>query len=661
MPELQAEPPADIMPGAQLGQYRIVERLGVGGMGSVYEAVHTGIDKTFALKVLSRDLAEDPRAQARFMLEAMLASRLDHPHVVKVTDFAAKDGIFYLVMELLRGEDLAEAIHRQARGMPFEEAVDVLLGVASGVYAAHQANVVHRDLKPSNVFLARNRLGDREPKVLDFGISKQDGLTAGTVLTASGALVGTVPYLSPEHVKGATPDARSDQYALGVILYECLTGRKPHEGHTPYAVMQNIAEGRFFPPSALNDAIPAALERHILRAMSTEPAARFSSVHAFGRALLPFASERQKVRWSEYFGPVAEDGGAATAEVPAPLAPAISTRTTLLPEIPAGALTAALPPQPPLRRSAPRRPPEPRAEPRTRQPETPRRPSQPELETRSGPQSVSRGRPAPDETIVVAPSRRGWGVGSVLLGAALAVAIVWAGPRVVREGATLIGHRWPATTLATSPAAGVSAERVGPATATEARPAIAAAPNPPAQPATPARAPTGAVAPTPERAPTPEPVPTPETATHEPPVPDSPPQAPDSTPPPPAPAITLTFVTQPSGAQVWLDGERRARGVTPLALRLPASSSPRRVSMRLRGYRAAVIDVVPNQVDEASRVELALEPLAAAPVASKSVRKPRGARRTAPPADDVVETEPRPTPDPQDPQELESRYEKILE
>jgi hypothetical protein len=312
---------AELAPTTVVGKYRIVRHLGSGGMGAVYEAVHSDIGKTVALKVLSRELAADPRARTRFLREGLAASRLHHPHVVNITDVGSENDVPFLVMELLRGEDLAACINRQPRGLPIEEAIDVLLAVSAGVFAAHQAGVVHRDLKPRNIFLARNTVKTEvEPKVLDFGISKLDGGNlAGTALTESGALLGTVPYLSPEHVKGGVTDARSDQYALGVVLFECITGRYPHEGHTSYAVLQNIAEGRFFAPSAFRHDVPAELERVLARAMATDPKARFADVFGFGRALLPFASARGQLVWAEYFGR-GFDGPAGAATSTAPVA-----------------------------------------------------------------------------------------------------------------------------------------------------------------------------------------------------------------------------------------------------------------------------------------------------------------------------------------------------
>ena len=295
---------ADLLPGMVLGKYQIVRRLGSGGMGSVYEAVHRDIAKPVALKTLSARLASEPAAQARFLREAASASRLTHPHVVDVTDFGSDNGITFLVMELLRGEDLAAALAREPKGLSTERTADVMLAVCAGVYAAHQAGVIHRDLKPPNIFLARGGLDDIVPKVLDFGISKLLDEQMSQTLTGTGTVIGTTPYLSPEQVAGKAIDARSDQYTLGVILYECVTGRRPHEGETLFAIMRSIADGRFRRPRELRPDLPPGFEAVILRAMSADSGRRYESVHALGHALLPFASERRRLLWSEYFGPV---------------------------------------------------------------------------------------------------------------------------------------------------------------------------------------------------------------------------------------------------------------------------------------------------------------------------------------------------------------------
>jgi serine/threonine protein kinase len=187
-------------------------------------------------------------------------------------------------------------------GLSVERITDILLAVCAGVFAAHEAGVIHRDLKPPNIFLSRGSLDDIVPKVLDFGISKLLDEKMSSTLTGTGTVMGTTPYLSPEQVAGRPVDARSDQYSLGVILYECATGRRPHEGETLFAIMRSIADGRFRRPRELRPDIPPAFEAVIMRAMSHDPARRFESVHALGHALLPFASQRRQVLWGEYFG-----------------------------------------------------------------------------------------------------------------------------------------------------------------------------------------------------------------------------------------------------------------------------------------------------------------------------------------------------------------------
>jgi serine/threonine protein kinase len=326
---------ADLLPGMVLGKYQIVQRLGSGGMGSVYEAIHRDISKPVALKTLAARLASEPNAQARFLREAASASRLTHPHVVDVTDFGSDGGITYLVMELLRGEDLAAALQREPMGVSADRIADVMLAVCAGVFAAHQVGVIHRDLKPPNIFLAQGSLDDIVPKVLDFGISKMLDEKMSSTLTGTGTVMGTTPYLSPEQVAGRPVDARSDQYSLGVILYECATGRRPHEGDNLFAIMRSISDGRFVRPRELRPDLPPAFEAVILRAMSHDPARRYESVHALGNALLPFATPRRQVLWGEYFG---------TGRISRGQIQAVFPRTQPLPELGHGVPSAAMEP-----------------------------------------------------------------------------------------------------------------------------------------------------------------------------------------------------------------------------------------------------------------------------------------------------------------------------
>ena len=290
-----------------LGRYRITGALGSGGMGAVYEAAHADSGKAVALKVLARDLASDARCRARFLREAEAVSKIDHRSVVKIIDYGTDETVPFIVMQLLRGEDLGRRLSRTIGGLPVTEAVDTMLGVCAGVFAAHQVGVVHRDLKPTNIFLARLPGDEVAAKVLDFGISKvQDPLVSAS-LTDPGAILGTTPYLSPEQVAGEEADARADQYALGVVLYESLTGHRPYDDDTREILMRSIRGGRFPAPSKLRADLPPALESVILRALASERSARFPDVRAVGAALFPFASAKARAAWADFCGDPAFD------------------------------------------------------------------------------------------------------------------------------------------------------------------------------------------------------------------------------------------------------------------------------------------------------------------------------------------------------------------
>lgn len=298
---------AEVVPGAQLGRYRIIKRLGEGGMSAVFEAVHMDIHKPVAIKVLSNALAQQQEAQVRFLREAAAASRLQHPNVVDVSDFGTDNGRSYLVMELMRGEDLSQHIQRKGP-IPATALADIMLPICAGVHAAHDMKIVHRDLKPQNIFLCRAPTGGTVPKVLDFGISKVVDAEAAA-LTHSGMMMGTPYYLSPEQIIQNQADHRSDQYALGVILYECATGRRPHEAETLYGILNSITQGSYPRPRALRPEMPEAFEMIILRTLAQDPSRRFPTVHALGAALMAFASDKQRVIWSDFFAGALTDLG----------------------------------------------------------------------------------------------------------------------------------------------------------------------------------------------------------------------------------------------------------------------------------------------------------------------------------------------------------------
>jgi serine/threonine protein kinase len=286
--------------GTSLGRYTLVRRIGCGGMGEVYEATHRDLDKRVALKLLRPEFAARSQVRARFAREGVAASKLRHPHVVDVSDFAAEGDDLFLVMELLEGESL-EAL--MARGpMPPARIAAVMLPVCAAVDAAHRAGIVHRDLKPANIFLARSPLGDEVVKVLDFGISKLTHVGAPDGLTASAATLGTSWYMSPEQVLGAhavTP--ASDQFALGTMLYECIAGRRPFVGASLYLVMRAITAGEREPLTTAAPNAPKALVDLVERALAVSPDARFGSVAELARALLPVAAEPDRARWSAVF------------------------------------------------------------------------------------------------------------------------------------------------------------------------------------------------------------------------------------------------------------------------------------------------------------------------------------------------------------------------
>ena len=314
-----------LVPGTTLGRYEIRRQLGRGGMGAVYEAVHRDLQKRVAVKVLAPELAANAEAKQRFLREGEAASRIRHPHVVDVTDVGTDGELTYLVMEFLEGEDLARRLTRGR--LTTREAADIMLPVLAGVDAAHDVGVIHRDLKPENIFLpvGRYRPGV-QAKVLDFGVSKLTDGASGMALTATAATLGTAHYIPPEQLREARQaDQRSDQYSLGVVLYECVTGFRPFEAHNIFAVLRSIADGEYPPPRSVRADLRPAFEAIIVRAMQLEPAARFPSLRALGAALLPFASDTARVLWAETF----------TSTGPAPTPPQVDL-SQVAPPPPAG-------------------------------------------------------------------------------------------------------------------------------------------------------------------------------------------------------------------------------------------------------------------------------------------------------------------------------------
>jgi eukaryotic-like serine/threonine-protein kinase len=286
----------------QFGQYTVVRKLGDGGMGTVYEARHDGLGKRVAIKVLLPEMASKDEIAQRFVREGQAAARIRHPHVVDVYDVGAEEGSTWLVMELLEGSDLESALAKGG-AMSVAQTLAIVLPVISAVGAAHREGVVHRDLKPANIFLSKDSIGRVLPKVVDFGISKIMQEDRGFDLTKSAAVLGTPYYMAPEQVHSIKrTDARSDQYSLGVILYECLTGRHPFTGESLFELMTSITTTDATPVHEVEASVPVGVSEVVRRAMSRDPAQRFPSVRELGQALIPFADELTRAMWTSEFG-----------------------------------------------------------------------------------------------------------------------------------------------------------------------------------------------------------------------------------------------------------------------------------------------------------------------------------------------------------------------
>lgn len=258
------------------GRYRLIEVIGQGGMGKVYKAHDTVIDRDVAVKVLSTELAAEPGFQERFRREAHTAARLTEPHIIPIHDTGEIDGRLYLVMPIINGTDVGTLLKREGPMNP-QRAVLVIEQLAAALDAAHAAGLVHRDVKPSNALVTE---GDFT-YLIDFGIAHG---VAETRMTKTGAIIGTLAYMAPERFTDGVADARADVYSLTCLLHECLTGAQPYPGDS--AEQQITAHLTLAPPkpSNLNPAIPAAFDYVISRGMAKQPADRFPSAGELARA-----------------------------------------------------------------------------------------------------------------------------------------------------------------------------------------------------------------------------------------------------------------------------------------------------------------------------------------------------------------------------------------
>jgi serine/threonine protein kinase/formylglycine-generating enzyme required for sulfatase activity len=292
--------------GQQLSHYRLIEKIGEGGMGVVWKASDARLDRHVAIKVLPGELTQNPDRVARFHHEAQLSASFQHPNIATVHDVGEQDGVTFIVMELVRGESLRRLVGDEP--LEIGRALDIAIGVAAGLARAHRAGVLHRDLKPDNVVLTDEGV----PKILDFGLSKlienaepQDGAPSTKAVTATqvsphvtrpGQVMGTLAYMSPEQVQGRPVDPRTDVFAFGVVLYEMLSGKRPFAGESNLDTATAILRDEPTPLAALRREVPSGLQSILTRSLAKDPGERFASGQELHEALL---AVKQRLEASE--------------------------------------------------------------------------------------------------------------------------------------------------------------------------------------------------------------------------------------------------------------------------------------------------------------------------------------------------------------------------
>jgi serine/threonine protein kinase len=324
-----------LSPGVAFGGYVVRELIGRGGMATVYRAEHLLLNKPVALKVMDHALILSAAARQRFLLEGRAASAIKHPNVVDITDVGVHDGVPYLVMELLKGEDLETHLRKRTL-LDDASTIRLALPIIAALHTAHGSGVVHRDIKPSNIFMSIGPDEQVVPKVLDFGISKVsfDNSRVELMTTPQHQLIGTPRYLPPEALHGARElGPLSDQYSLGVVLYQCVTGCTPFSGDTLVSLLNSLSRGAFEPARQIQPSVSPGLDRVITRALSAEPSDRFPTIRDMGRALIELAAERTQMVWGHSFRTpesmsLARGGDLSTPRVDIVRAPATERLTT---------------------------------------------------------------------------------------------------------------------------------------------------------------------------------------------------------------------------------------------------------------------------------------------------------------------------------------------
>jgi eukaryotic-like serine/threonine-protein kinase len=270
--------------GTKLGPYEVVSPLGAGGMGEVYRALDTRLDRTVAIKILAARLSADPEARQRFDREALIIASLNHPNICTLYDVGHQDGVDYLVMEFLEGESLADRLRKSS--LPLGQVLKTGIEICEGLEKAHRKGLVHRDLKPGNIMLTKSGT-----KLMDFGLAKSVpavvpaassrtaslNTTASEPLSERGTVVGTLQYMSPEQIEGRDVDARTDIFSFGSMLYEMVTGRRAFPGKSQLSVASAILEKEPEPIRTLQPLAPPALDRSIRRCLAKDPEDRWQT------------------------------------------------------------------------------------------------------------------------------------------------------------------------------------------------------------------------------------------------------------------------------------------------------------------------------------------------------------------------------------------------
>ncbi|MDJ0764124.1 MAG: serine/threonine-protein kinase [Myxococcota bacterium] len=294
----------------KIGNCRVVEEVGAGGMAVVYRAVQEPLGRTVAIKALKSSMATEPQFAERFEREARFMAAFQQENIINVHDYVKSGGTLFIVMEYVEGVDLYDVLDKSDR-LPIEVAAIIALQVARALNHAHFRGVIHRDIKPANIMISSRG----EVKLMDFGIAHADSLSD---LTETGTGLGTPSYMSPEQILGEKLDARSDVWSLGVVFYQMLTGQKPFVEDAEYSVLQKIRLERYVPARRLNPKVPRFVERVLTRCMAKLPADRYPSTQSLIHDLEDFLASRVVINYNAYMinflkdqGEISEDEASA--------------------------------------------------------------------------------------------------------------------------------------------------------------------------------------------------------------------------------------------------------------------------------------------------------------------------------------------------------------